>query len=294
MSSLSVSVACVTDTGRMWILVRAVALLVLALVGGLLAGHGGWLLDAADRATDGVGPRWLPRDGVDLTWQVAATGLVTGTAATAWRRSRRVLGHLATLLHELAHTLVAAAWGARPAGIVLRHDASGHATARWTDGSGLRRRLGLAATAFAGLPGPAVAAATGAQLLLLAGPRAVLWSLAAAGVLVALLARSVWSLLAPVVLSGLAVAGLTDQGEPWTEGAVVAVLAAVALTSATDAMQQLRLRAPVGEDARAVRDQLRLPSGLVQTTQVVITAAAAGWTVWLLLTGAGIDRLLPA
>jgi hypothetical protein len=266
----------------MWVLIRLLALAVVAVVLLLAAGQGTWLVDALDRVVEMVGVDPLPRDRA-LAERTALGGLAAGVLAAATRPIRRLLGQLATLLHELAHILVAAALGARPSGIVLRHDASGHATARWVGSPGPVRRLSLAATAFIGLPGPAIAAAAGAGLLQVAGPRPVLSSLAAAGGVVAVLARSLWSLVVAAGFVGLAIAGLSEAAQPWAAGAVVGLLAAVALHAGVDAVRRLRRPIPAGDDAHAVRRRVRLPARLVQFMQVAITVSSAAWTVWLLL-----------
>lgn len=265
----------------MWALIRTAALAVLVLVGVLLAGHGGWVLNRLDALVGlgGLGP--LPRQ-PGASREVVVGGVAAGVVAAVVRPVGRVVAQVVTLLHELGHTLVAAALGARPAGIVLRHDASGHATARWMVRPGPVRRLSLAATAVVGLPAPTVAVAAGVGLLLAAGPRAVLWSLAAAGGVVALLARSPWSLLAAVGLVGAALAGLAEVAAPWAAGGVVALLAAVAVRSATDAVARLRRPIPTGDDARAVQRHLAVPARLVQLVQVVITVTAAAWAGRLL------------
>ena len=267
----------------MWLLIRLLALASCAVVLLLAAGQGTWLLETADRALEVVGTGPLPREDEAPTGWIALSGLAVGLLGAAARPSRRLLGQLATLVHELGHTLVAAALGARPSGIVLRHDASGHATARWIGTPGPVRRLSLAATAFVGLPAPAVGAAAGAGLLQVAGPRPVLWSLALAGGVVAVLARSLWSLAVATGFIALAVLGLSEIAEPWAAGAVVGLLAAVALHAGLDAARRLTRPIPAGDDAHAVRRRVRLPARLVQVLQIACTVAAAAWTVWLLL-----------
>jgi hypothetical protein len=276
----------------MWVLIRLAALAALVAVGVLVLGRGDWLLDAVDgmAALGGLGP--LPRDDGVLTAPVVTAGLAGGALVAVLGPARRVVAQLTTLLHELGHVLAAAALGARPAGIVLRHDASGHATARWTGRPGPVRRVSLALTALSGLPAPAVAAAAGAELLTAAGPRPVLWSLVVAGAVVALLARSLWSVLVAAGLAALAVAGLSDAAEPWTAGGVAALVTAVGLASAIDALRRLRWPIPQGDDARAVHRHLRLPPKLVQLLQVATTAAAGLWTGWVLLAAAGLDTAL--
>lgn len=267
----------------MWVLVRLVALALAAAVLVLAVGQAGPLADLLDRALQAAGAGPLPRGPGVPGREAAVAGLAGGLLAAVSRPSGRLLDQLTTLLHELGHTLAAAALGARPSGIVLRHDASGHATARWLGTPGPVRRMSLAATAFVGLPAPAVAAAAGAGLLEVAGPRPVLWSLAVAGGAVTLLARSLWSLVVALGFVGLAVAGLSEAAEPWATGAVVGLLAAVALHAGLGAVRRLRLPIPPGDDARVVRARLRLPARLVQLLQAAVTVAAAGWTVWLLL-----------
>jgi hypothetical protein len=276
----------------MWTLTRLAALTTLTVVAVLLFGGGQWLLAVADRVATvgGAGP--LSRAGVSLGSAGAGTAMAAGAVVALIGPTRRLVGQLNTLLHEVGHIVVAAALGARPSGIVLRHDASGHATARWTGRPGPVRRVALAATAFVGLPAPAVASAAGAELLISAGPRAVLWSLVGAGALVAVLARSVWSLLVALGLAGLAIAALSDAAEAWTAGLTVGVVVAVAVTAGSDAVRRLRLPIPRGDDARAVREQLRVPPRLVQSLQVLATLAAGVWTGWLLIAATGLGRAL--
>jgi hypothetical protein len=270
------------DTCHMWALIRVTALAVLGAVVLLAAGQGGWLADGVDRVL-GLADVTSPASTPTMTLQATLTGLAAGMLATVVPGTRRLLRQLLTLLHELGHTLVSAALGARPSGIVLRHDASGHATARWAGRPGPVRRVSLAVTAFVGLPAPAVAAAAGAGLLQVAGPRPVLWSLAMAGSLVAVLARSAWSLVVAALFVVLALAGLSDPAEPWTAAVAVGLLTAIAVHSGLDALRRLRLPIASGDDARVVRARIGVPPRLAQLLQVAVTVAASAWCVWLLV-----------
>jgi|GEM_PF-6247688 len=267
----------------MWIVVRVASIAVLAAVALLLLGHGDGVIAGADRVLGlldlgaGAGTGGAPSQGAVLV------GALAGALAALVPPLERAVGQVVTLLHELGHTLVAAALGARPAGIVLRHDASGHATARWRGDRGPLRRVALATVAFVGLPAPAVAAAGGSELLVLAGPEPVLWSAALAGAVVALLARSPWSLLVAVALAGLALLALGEAARPWTGGAAVGLLVAVALGSALDALPRALGRIREGDDARVVAQLLLIPARLVRLLQVVIVLAASGWVLWQLL-----------
>ena len=268
----------------MWALVRVIALAVAAGTALLLAGQGGWLLSIWDRAAGLIGTGAVTPGGRGaLTQPTALAAMTVGGAAALTRPADRVVGQLVTLLHELGHTVVAAALGARPAGIVLRHDASGHATARWIGRPGPSRRFALALVAFAGLPAAATASAAGAHLVGLAGAEPVLWTAAAAGVLVAVLARTVWSLLVAAGLAALTVAALSAAAAPWAGGVVVGVLTAVAVKSTRDNARALGRRIAPGDDARVVTGYIGLPARLVQFVQVVVAGALSVWTIWLLL-----------
>jgi hypothetical protein len=271
----------------MWILVRVLALLVLVATGLLLAGRGDLLLDVVDVGVGlVVADELATRSDGALAWPALLTGVSVGLAVSLLGPAARVVGQVVTLLHELGHTLVAAALGARPSGIVLRHDASGHATARWVGRPTPGRRLALAAVAFAGVPAAAVTAAAGARLLLLVGPGAVLWSFAAVGLTVAVLARSPWSLLISAGLAGSAFAALHDAVAPWTASIVVAMLVAIVVTTTRQGLRTIRAPLQDGDDARVVGRRLLLPARVVQLVQVASACTLSVWTVWLLVTSA--------
>ena len=268
----------------MWMIVRVVAVLVIVVSGLVIAGRGDGIIRVIDALPGlGAGPLASLAGDVRPSTVVGVAGLVVGVLAAVLQPVARGVGQVVTLLHELGHTVVAAALGARPAGIVLRHDASGHATARWVGRPTWTRRFALAVVAFAGLPAAAAVTAAGAQLLRLLGPDAVLWSFAIAGGLVALLARSVWSLLVAAGLAGAALAALSEAATPWTATVVVALLTSVAVKTTVDNLRRLRRPIQEGDDARAVARRLRVPARLVQVLQVAVATALSGWTVWLLL-----------
>ena len=272
------------QTGAMWIVVRLIAVAALAAGGVLLAGHGTWLLVTLDSfaAKFRAGPVMAGRE-TPLEWPVAAGGLLVGLAAASWPPAARLVSHLTTLLHELGHVVVAAALGGRPSGIVLRHDASGHARTRWLGRATPLRRFAIATVAFSGRLAPPAAAAVGAQLTLVAGPRGVLWSLTAAAVVVTILARSPWSLLVALALAAVAATALTDAMAPASAGAVVALLGGIALSSIYDQVRVLRSRVVAGDDAVVVARELRLPVRLTRLCQVTVAMSLAVWTLWLLL-----------
>jgi hypothetical protein len=270
----------------MWVLLRLSALIVLAVIAALVAGWGDELVGASGRAAEALGAGPVASSGgPDLGRSVTVAALAVGLVVAVVRPPSRAIRQIVTLVHELGHTVVATALGARPSGIVLRHDASGHATARWVGDASLGRRFALAAVAFAGVPAATVATASGAQLLSAAGSRPVLWSLAAIGLTVAVLARSPWSLAVAIVLVGLASAALRDVAEPWADGVAIGLLVAVAVRAVLDDLRALRSPIRDGDDARAVARQIWLPAKVVQLTQVVVSVAAGSWTIWVLTAG---------
>lgn len=273
----------------MWSLVRLLALTVLVVTGLLVAGRGDLVVDGArwiGEVLSGLAGADAPSgpQPPELVRSTVLVGLGVGAAVALLPPGRGALRQLVTLLHELGHTVVAAALGARPAGIVLRHDASGHATARWVGRPTPARRLALAAVAFAGVPTAPVAALAGARLLLLAGPEAVLWCVAVAGVVVAVLARSAWSLLVAALVATLAVAGLRDAAAPFATVAVVALVTATAVAALHVGGSALRSPLRDGDDARVVAGYLLLPGRLVRLVQHAVAATASLATFWLLLT----------
>lgn len=258
----------------MWSLVRALALVTVALVVALLGGAGPAIVDGVQRFTGAADAAWLlgPEPATSTSLWV---GAAVGAAAALLRPTAAAIRQLVTLLHELGHTLVAAAAGARPAGVVLRHDASGHATARWVGDAGPGRRVVLAAVAVVGLPSPVAATAAGAAALVLFGPEPVLWATAAAGVLVAVLARSAWSFAVALACAGLALAALRDAVAGWATAIVVALLVAVAVRATVDAARRVGRPIAAEDDARAVTAQLRLPARAVLVAQVAVTVLLA-------------------
>jgi hypothetical protein len=265
----------------MWLLLRVLSLTVLGLVAILVAGEGELLVRGAEAV--GLGP-FAPGPGDRMGRAATFVAVGAGAGLALVHPPARVVRQVVTLVHELGHTVVAAAFGARPSGIVLRHDASGHATARWVGRPTVARRVALAAVAAAGTPAATIGTVAGAQLHVVTGARPVLWSLAAAGAVVAVLARSAWSLVVAVALAGVALVALRDPAEPWADAVVIGALTAVAVRAVVDDLRTLRAPISEGDDARAVGRQLWLPARVVRTL-LVATSAVAGVATLALLTG---------
>jgi hypothetical protein len=272
------------DTAGMWTLIRLFALALLAVLALLVAGAGEAVYAGAADLAGRLGLDLPAREPAGLEAGVVIGGLLVGLVLSA-PRGRGIGGatsHAVTLLHELGHVLIAAACGARPAGIVLSHDASGHATSRWTQRRGPLARAQRAATAFFGYPAPATFSAAGAAMLVGFGPRAVLWSLAGAAALVAVLARSGWTFLVAGALGAVAVVSLSERAAPYAVGVAVAVLVAVAVHNAILEVRRSFRPMSGGHDAFAVRREIAIPARLTMTVQSLWTVAAAGWTLWLI------------
>ena len=272
------------DTATMWFLVRLAALTVLVTVGVLVAGVAEVVLAGIDRAVSPVGLRLPAMAPATLTPVVVVGGGLVGVVLGGpWAgRAGKALAHTETFLHELGHVLVAAACGARPTGVVLDHDASGHATASWRQRRGPLPRLQRAAVAWFGYPAPPTFAAAGAALLVVAGPRPVLWAVLGAAALVTVLARSAWTLVVTTGLGLVALASLSDRAAPQAAGVAVALLTAIVMHHTVTTWRRVVRRLPDGHDAFTVREQLGVPARLVQVLQAVWSLVAATWTVVLL------------
>jgi hypothetical protein len=268
----------------MWTLIRLLAITLTVVLVLLVVGAGEAVHELVTDLADRAGLELPAREPAGLDTVVVVAGLVVGLvlADPRGRGIGSATSHAVTLLHELGHVLIAAACGARPAGIVLSHDASGHATSRWTQRRGPLARVQRAATAFSGYPAPATFAAAGAAILVAFGPRAVLWSVAGAAALVAVLARSGWTFLVAGAFGAVAIVSLSERAAPYVVAVAVALLVAIAVHSAI--LEARRFFRPMseGHDAFAVRREIAIPARLTMTVQSLWTVAAAGWTVWLI------------
>jgi hypothetical protein len=255
-----------------WPLVRSATVLLLVLVGLAVVGRAGWVLTLIDAAFTRTGVALPPVEPPDLD---PLTVLLAALLGAAGSRLRPV-AHAVTFLHELAHVLVATACGARPTGVVLRRVGGSHATYRSPTRGALRDRLYRAATAAAGYPAAAWFAAAGAGLLAAAGPRPVLWVLAAFALLVTALSRSPWAAVVSLGLGAIAVVALSERAEPYAAGVVVALTVALSLRNLTEDVRALRGRLSERDDARAVQAAIGLPARLVRALQAAVTLAATG------------------
>lgn len=199
----------------------------------------------------------------------AAVVLVILAVPWLWRLAR----HLLTIVHEGAHAGVALLVGRRLAGIRLHSDTSG-----LTVSVGRPRGPGMAATAFAGYPGPAVVGLGAAWLLAGGRPALVLWSLLVLVAVLALGVRNVYGLWTVLVTGGLLwLATRYADPEPFAYA-----LTWFLLLGAPRAVVELA-RAPRGaRDADVLARLTRVPAALwVGVFWLVCVAAAVlgGW--WL-------------
>lgn len=111
-----------------------------------------------------------PAPSTTIVGALAALALVLVIWDPAWRRTR----HLVTIAHEGTHGVAALATGRRLAGIRLHSDTSGLTVSRGRPGG-----AGMAVTALAGYPGPALAGLGAAYLLHLGRAVLVLWAVLA-------------------------------------------------------------------------------------------------------------------
>lgn len=209
-------------------------------------------------------------------WQIiAALGVVALVVAASplWPMVRM----LATITHEGGHALIALLTGRRLTGIKLNRDTSGVTLSRGRPGG-----AGMVATLLAGYPAPAL---TGlAAALLLGSGRAVgmLWlAVLLLGVLL-LLMRNLYGIVVVVGL-GAAVAALTwTLPEVWLSWIAYGVCW-VLLWSAPRPIIELARHPERGSDVDQLARLTRVPRILWLSLFGVVTVAAVGLGVWLLL-----------
>lgn len=120
----------------------------------------------------------------------------------------RIVRHLATVLHEAGHALVAALVGRQLRGIHLHSDTSG-----LTVSKGRPTGPGMVATLLAGYPAPAVVGLAGAWLVSHGYAAGTMWALVAVCALLLILVRNLYGLWV-VVAIGLGVAVLSWTATP--------------------------------------------------------------------------------
>ncbi|MGL5827284.1 MAG: M50 family metallopeptidase [Nocardioides sp.] len=205
--------------------------------------------------------RILDRQPLPSARVVMVTAVLAGCLVGA-RRPWRLTRHIATMVHEAAHGLVAAACGRRLVGIRLHTNSSGVAVS-----AGRPTGPGMILTAFAGYPGPSLLGVACAAALSTGYAVAVLCALTVGAVVLLTQIRNVFG--AVVVLA----AGTTVAAAVWRFGDAASVLLAHLVT------WFLLLAAPrtVIELARVRRSQQVPESDADQLGR--LTGIPGGWWV---------------
>lgn len=216
------------------------------------------------------------------TWQIAgaaAAGLVLAHPKVAWPALRRLL----TLFHEAGHVAIATVYGARPHGLVVNGDGSGHAAFAWPRRRTPLRRFAHASVAFAGEVSAPLFVLASVHLLLTVGPLPVWGLLAAVGAAALLLSRSLLAFTLAGLVVAAAATALSPQLASWSFSAAVVLLAALTATSAIDLFQKLSGGTfDAGSDQRVVAAKVFVPARIVMVAQTLIgwaATAAAGYTL---------------
>lgn len=194
----------------------------------------------------------------------------------------RLVRHLATLLHEAGHALIAVLVGRRLSGIRLHSDTSGLTLSR-----GRPTGPGMIATLLAGYPAPAVVGLAGAWLVSHGYAAGTMWALVFLCALMLLLIRNLYGLWV-VLVTGVGVAVLS-----WTAAPEILSLAAyfmvwsLLLVAPRAVMELQRSRRRNRGRTRSDADQLagltRLPAGIWIGAFWLLSLACLFGGGWLLL-----------
>ena len=211
---------------------------------------------------------------------VALTALVAALLVLspgAWPVAR----HVVTIVHEGAHGLAAWATGRQLAGIRLHSDTSGVTVSR-----GRATGVGMALTAAAGYPGPALLGLLAAWLLGLGHAVALLWVLL---ILLALLLVQIrnWFGLWSVLVSAFVVFGVSWWLPAQTQSAFAYLVTWFLLLAASRPVLELQAvrwrRGARGSDADQLARLTRVPALVWVGLFLVATLGSLGLGGWLLL-----------
>lgn len=231
------------------------------------------VLELWERATSVQPP--LP-----VTW-VLAIGLVA--LVMTWSPpGYRLLRHLATLLHEAGHAIVAVLMGRKLGGIRLHSDTSGLTVSR-----GKPTGVGMVATLLAGYPAPAVVGLVGAWLLGEGYAAGSLWALVVLCAVMLVFIRNFYGLLV-VLVTGIGVALLSWFASVQVISVTAYLLVWSLLLIAPRAVVDLqrsrrRQRGRSKSDADQLATLTKLPAGLWVAIFWLICAACLAGGGWLLL-----------
>lgn len=197
----------------------------------------------------------------------------------------RLVRHLATLLHEAGHALVAVLAGRRLSGIRLHSDTSGLTVSR-----GRPTGPGMVATLLAGYPAPAVVGLGGAWLVSNGYAAGTMWALVVLCALMLLLVRNLYGLWV-VLVTGVGVAVLSWTTTPEVLSIAAYLMVWSLLLVAPRAVVELqrsrrRSRSRSGSDADQLAGLTRLPAGLWIGLFWLMSVACLLGGGWLLLSGA--------
>lgn len=197
----------------------------------------------------------------------------------------RLVRHLATLLHEAGHALVAVLAGRRLSGIRLHSDTSGLTVSR-----GRPTGPGMVATLLAGYPAPAIVGLGGAWLVSNGYAAGTMWALVVLCALMLLLVRNLYGLWV-VLVTGVGVAVLSWTTTPEVLSIAAYLMVWSLLLVAPRAVVELqrsrrRSRSRSGSDADQLAGLTRLPAGLWIGLFWLMSVACLLGGGWLLLSGA--------
>jgi len=191
----------------------------------------------------------------------------------------RIVRHLATVLHEAGHALVAALVGRKLRGIRVHADISG-----LTVSKGRPDGPGMVATLLAGYPAPAVVGLAGAWLISHGYAAGTMWALVVVCALLLLLIRNLYGLWVVLVIgAGVAVLSWTATPQMLSVAAyfMVSALLLVAPRAVVELQRSRHHRSRT--DADQLADITPLPAFLWVAIFWLLTVACLAGGGWLLL-----------
>lgn len=194
----------------------------------------------------------------------------------------RMVRHLATLLHEAGHAVIAVLVGRRLSGIRLHSDTSGLTVSR-----GRPTGPGMIATLLAGYPAPALVGLAGAWLVSHGYAAGTMWALVLLCTLMLLLIRNLYGLWV-VLVTGLGVAVLSWTATPELLSIAAYLMVWSLLLVAPRAVVELqrsrrRSRRRTRSDADQLAGLTRMPAGLWIGVFWLLSVACLLGGGWLLL-----------
>jgi hypothetical protein len=200
-----------------------------------------------------------------LTLLYAGLGVVLASS-----KARKILSHVSTFIHEIAHCLAAAGVGASPKKITYNPDSSGLALLEFPEKVG---RIRHSLVFLAGYSGPGVCAgALTTGIVTGRSPETLLFATGATALALVLLVRNLWGALVTSILTLIALVATLNLPPSSAEALLALLVGLFGTLGVRDAWDQLRLRESGDCDAACVARAIPLLSWKVVAAFQVLAA----------------------